>query len=151
MTLSLILDLVVAGLLVVTIAYAIVLNRRIGTLRRDKSELQTLALNFAESTAKAEESIGRLKKTADDLKTRVAEARSLRDDLAFLTDRGGTTADRLEEVVRAARKEAPPTPARGPVIAKRPQAAAEDREGPPVVESDAEQELIRALRSARQN
>ena len=102
MTPSLILDLVVAGLLVVTIAYAALLNRRIGTLRRDKAELQALALNFADSTARAEDSIGRLKKTADELKARVAEARGLRDDLAFLTDRGGSTADRLEELVRAA-------------------------------------------------
>ena len=150
MTLSLILDLVVAGLLVVTIAYAMVLNRRIGTLRRDKSELQALALNFAESTAKAEESIGRLKKTADELKGRVSEARSLRDDLAFLTDRGGSTADRLEVMVRAARKEAPPTPATASKSIKRPPARAEDLDGLPPVESDAEQELIRALQSARQ-
>lgn len=150
MTLSLILDLVVAGLLVVTIAYAVLLNRRIGTLRRDKSELQALALNFAESTARAEDSIGRLKKTADELKGRVSEARSLRDDLAFLTDRGGSTADRLEEVVRAARKEAPTTPANVSKKPARVPESADERDDPPTVESDAEQELIRALQSARQ-
>jgi|GEM_PF-4925041 len=37
---TLIVDSVVAVLLVVTISYAITLNRRLGNLRRDRSELE---------------------------------------------------------------------------------------------------------------
>ena len=48
MTYSLIVDLFVAILLVVTIGYAIVLNRRLGKLRGDKAELEKLATDVPE-------------------------------------------------------------------------------------------------------
>jgi len=42
--LSLMLDILIAVLLVVTIVYAIILNRRLGNLRRDREELEQLAI-----------------------------------------------------------------------------------------------------------
>jgi hypothetical protein len=113
MPFSLALDVLVAVLLVITIGYAMVLNRRLGRLRRDKSELEKLAATFGQATARAEESIGKLKKTADALKGRIDNAQALRDDLAFLIDRGSSAADRREETVRAARKEGDPRPPPG--------------------------------------
>ena len=65
MTFTLALDILVAGLLVVTIAYAVVLNRRLGMLRRDKTELEGLAANFGEATMRAGDSIVKLKTTAE--------------------------------------------------------------------------------------
>ena len=103
MTYSLIVDLFVAILLVVTIGYAIVLNRRLGKLRGDKAELEKLAATFGESTVRAEESIEKLRNTADMLQDRMEKAEALRDDLAFLIDRGGQAADKLEDLVRATR------------------------------------------------
>ena len=44
MPLSLMLDILIAVLLVVTIVYAIILNRRLGNLRRDREELEQLAI-----------------------------------------------------------------------------------------------------------
>ena len=98
MTFSLIVDLFVAGLLVVTIGYAIVLNRRLGKLRGDKAELEKLASTFGESTVRAEDSIEKLRNTVDMLQDRMEKAEALRDDLAFLIDRGGQAADKLEDL-----------------------------------------------------
>jgi len=58
---TLIVDSVVAVLLVVTISYAITLNRRLGNLRRDRSELEKMAASFQQATVRAEDSIGKLK------------------------------------------------------------------------------------------
>lgn len=110
MPVSLILDVLVAILLVIFIAYAMVLNRKLGMLRRDKTELEKLAATFGDSTVRAEDSIRNLKSTADDLQVRIAKAQALADDLAFLIDRGSSSADRLEEAVRVARDTAATLP-----------------------------------------
>jgi uncharacterized protein DUF6468 len=149
---SMVLDIMVAGLLVVTISYAVMLNRRLRTLRQDKSELEKLAIKFADATVRAEESTSRLKKTAEELRNGIDKARSLRDDLKFLIDRGSSTCDRLEDSVRVARKEVPPGPREVPREVQREvqreqprQAAIQEKDS----KSDAERELINALRSAR--
>ena len=102
----LVLDLLTILLLGATITYAVILNKRLGRLREDKAELEGLASTFGQATARAQESIGRLKATADDLQAAIDKADSLRDDLAFLLDRGSSAADRLEQLVRRARDEA---------------------------------------------
>ena len=104
MPLSLILDIVLAVLLIVTIGYAVVLNRRLGALRHNKEELERLARGFVETTSRAESGIGELKSMTDILQERIERAESLRDDLVFLTDRGNTAADRLEGVVVFAKR-----------------------------------------------
>ncbi len=144
MPFSLALDVLVAVLLVITIGYAMVLNRRLGNLRRDKAELERLATTFGKATARAEESIGKLKKTADALRERIDNAQALRDDLAFLIDRGGSAADRLEETVRAARKEGGSRPR--PALKK---AVAAEGNGKIKPKSEAERELLKALQAAR--
>lgn len=167
MPFSLILDILVALLLVVTIAYAVALNRRLGMLRRDKAELEQVALTFGDATRRAEESIARLKATAGGLEGDIAKAQSLRDDLAFLTERGGNAADRLEDLVREARREtgtsapgkpmtaAPKAaPAAKPVnpvepASPAPQADASGEQDLPNPRSEAERELLKALESAR--
>ena len=100
---SLILDMFVAVLLIVMIGYAVTLNKRLGTLRRDKEELQKLALSFGDATVRAEESTVQLRATIDVLQEQIKRAESLREDLVFLVDRGNGTADTLEELVRTAR------------------------------------------------
>ncbi len=96
-------DVVVALLLVVTIGYAIRLNKRLSMLRRDKAELEKLAVTFAESTIRADESLSRLRSTADQMQQQIAAAQGLHDDLVFLLNRGEKAADRLEDAVRVSR------------------------------------------------
>ena len=163
MSIALVIDMIVAVLLVVTIGYAVVLNKRLGNLRRDRSELEKLAVNFHASTTRADESIGRLKVTIDGLQSQLGKAEAMRDDLIFLTDRGSSAADRLEDVVRMSRGEAPLVEDSGEKSKPAPEKAQfvetvdehtqglkanfEDRiDSEPV--SEAEKELLKALRSA---
>ncbi len=103
---SLVLDGVVVVLLVATIGYAVVLNRRIGEMRKWKAEFDRLITTFNQATKRAETGIQSLKSVAiqrgPDLQRSLDKARSLRDDLAYLVERGDTLADRLTESVRSA-------------------------------------------------
>jgi hypothetical protein len=104
-----ILDVVVILLLVPTIVYAIILNRRLTALRRSREELSKVVNSFNEATMRAEAGIPKLKKATTEanhtLKDRVEKAQTLRDDLAFMIERAEELASRLEGAVRAARTE----------------------------------------------
>ena len=156
---SLILDLLVAALLAVTIGFAVVLNKRLGKLRQDKEALEKLATTFGESTLRAEEGVETLKQTTEVLQERLEKAQALKDDLAFLIERGDSTADSLENLIRATRDTAPGGPATWP----EPEAPAVSKEKPdPLtatsgeagfgdddgIKSEAERELLKAIRSA---
>lgn len=160
---TLIIDLAVAVLLMVTIAYAITLNKRLNRLRKDKKDLENLARTFGESTQRAEENLNQLRTVAQALDIQMQRAQTLRDDIAFLADRGGSTADRLEELVREARDglgvvPKPPStsagaqkPRKAPEIETRdaePQGKRNSEGGGIEPRSDAERELLRALRDA---
>lgn len=106
MPLALVMDILVAILLMITIGYAWTLNKRLGHLRRDKGELEKMALNFHNATDRAEQSIAKLNVNVEVLQDSIKKSELLRDDLIFLTDRGAAAADRLEVAVRAARDEA---------------------------------------------
>ena len=101
--LPLLLDLSIAVLLIVTIGFALTLNNRLSVLRKDKEELEKLALNFGDATTRAEKSIGELGASLNVLQERIKRAESLREDLVFLVERGNGTADSLEGLLRTAR------------------------------------------------
>ena len=109
MTTGMILDVVVIVLLVPTIIYAVILNRRLAALRRSREELSKVVNSFNEATMRAEAGIPKLKKATTEanhtLKERVDKAQTLRDDLAFMIERAEELAGRLEGAVRAARAE----------------------------------------------
>jgi len=109
MTTGMILDIVVILLLIPTIIYAIILNRRLTALRRSREELSKVVASFNEATMRAEAGIPKLKKATTEanhtLKDRVEKAQTLRDDLAFMIERAEELAGRLEGAVRAARNE----------------------------------------------
>lgn len=109
MTTGMILDVVVIVLLVPTIIYAVILNRRLAALRRSREELSKVVASFNEATMRAEAGIPKLKKATTEanhtLKERVDKAQTLRDDLAFMIERAEELAGRLEGAVRAARAE----------------------------------------------
>lgn len=113
--LAMILDVAIILLLVPTIIYAVILNRRLTALRNSRDELAKVVGNFNEATMRAEAGIPKLKKATLDangaLQERVEKAHSLRDDLAFMIERAEEMADRLDGSVRAGRvAEASPPP-----------------------------------------
>ncbi len=147
MDLSFALDILVAALLAVTIVFAAVLNRRIGKLRGDWHELEKMAAGFRQATVHAEDSIGKLKISTETLQERIDKAQSLCDDLAFLIDRGGATADRIESEVRATRNHRDAPGAKPFSPAAKPRANGNRADGLP--QSEAERDLLNALRSER--
>jgi hypothetical protein len=144
---SLLLDGLVAVLLVATIAYAALLNRRFGTLREGKEELREIVNSFDAAMTRIETGLGKLKQvgnpTSGELKELVAEARTLRDELSFLLDRGGALASRLEKSTKARSRNANGRPRPAPEGGYRP------RQGAGSEASEAAQELLAALRSTR--
>jgi cell division septum initiation protein DivIVA len=104
-----ILDLLVSVLLIATIGYAVRLNARLTQLRKNRDDMAKIIVSFNEATVRAESSIPKLRKAAEDagqaLQERVEKAQSLRDDLAFMIERADTMANRLESGVRSARGE----------------------------------------------
>ncbi|WP_343870285.1 DUF6468 domain-containing protein, partial [Caenispirillum bisanense] len=121
MDLKLILDIVVVLLLIPTIVFAVILNNRLGVLRKNRDELARLIAHFNEATVRAESGIPRLRKAAEDagkgLQDRVERANALRDDLAFLCERADETAAKLEQTLRHARNEMKIAPAAAPAAA----------------------------------
>ncbi|OEJ68716.1 DUF6468 domain-containing protein [Magnetovibrio blakemorei] len=103
MQIAFILNVIIALLLVLTIIYAVRLNQRLAQLRNDKNELQELAKIFAEATDKAHDSIRELKGSSDALQAEVDKAEVLRDDLAYLVERGSRAADQMVSAGRPAK------------------------------------------------
>ena len=137
-----ILELGLSGLLIATLFHALRLERALGVLKSDRTALESLVAGFNASTTQAETSISRLRQAAEgagrDIAQRVDAGTALKDDLAFLTERGDRLADRLETLVRQARPQATFVPA-----------MAEAEDGEPRVRSQAERDLLTALRLAR--
>ncbi|MBI1778639.1 MAG: hypothetical protein HYR63_25135 [Proteobacteria bacterium] len=99
MPIALILDGLVAVLLVATIVYAWLLNRRLGGLRAHRDELQTTINQFTEATKRAEVSIQTLRAIAEQsakaLQGPVDRAQALRDELSFMIGRADDLAGRI--------------------------------------------------------
>lgn len=113
--LSLLVDLVIAGLLVATIVYAVQLNRRIGLLRDGKEELEKLLAGFAEATGRAQSSVDGMRRaageTGQELQSLVAKAQELRDELKFIMETAEGVANRLEQAGSSAARQAAPAAA----------------------------------------
>ena len=131
------LEIVLVVLLGATLFQAIRLERALGVLKRDKASLESLVVGFNTSTHQAESGIQRLRAAADgagrQIESQLAKSVSLKDDLAFLTERGDRLADRLDTLVRSAR----------PLAETRLETDA------PKGASQAEKNLLQALRLAR--
>ena len=163
---SILFDGLLAALLATTIVYAAILNRKLKQLREGEGEMKRLLAEFNTSSAQAEASLGQLKALASQaqagrgafggrdgaldlpaLRQQMDRGQALKDDLAFLVDRGEAIADRLVTTISQAREAARPNV---PVnlsavpVTPTPSAAAKPR-----ASSVAERELLKALRAAR--
>ncbi|MBC7801405.1 MAG: hypothetical protein H7Z10_12350, partial [Gemmatimonadaceae bacterium] len=101
------LELLLVGLLGLTLVHAIRLERALGALRRDRTALGEAVAGFDSSTRQAEAGLDKLHRSTQEAAEQVARkiegAALLKDDLAFLADRGEQLADRLEQLIRAGR------------------------------------------------
>lgn len=97
---NLLLNLLIIGLLMTTITYCWMLNRRIKIIQDSKSELSQLLQYFDESTTRASESIIALqsasKKIGENIQARIEKANFLMEDLAFMVEKGNRLANQLE-------------------------------------------------------
>ncbi|WP_339780099.1 DUF6468 domain-containing protein [uncultured Thalassospira sp.] len=105
------LDLLMIVLLVATIVYALMLNRRLAAFRRNREDMEQFLSAFHAATERAEILIQSLKEMAsqsgDALREDIERASGLHEDLSFMVDRGDAIANRLEKAasgVNAARK-----------------------------------------------
>jgi chromosome segregation ATPase len=143
------LELVLVVLLGATLFQAIKLERALGMLQRDRASLEALVVGFNASTHQAESGIQRLREAADgagrQIEAQLSKSVSLKDDLAFLTERGDRLADRLDILVRAARPLAQDRADERPQTAK----GAGSEAIIPKATSQVERDLLQALRMAR--
>lgn len=97
---SLLLNFLIVVLLMATISYCWVLNKRIKILQDGRNELASLLNHFDESTTKASETILALqsasKKIGENIQAKIDKVNYLIDDLAFMVEKGNHLADKLE-------------------------------------------------------
>jgi len=116
MEFALILDVMISVLLVVTIVYAVVLNRRLKSLRAGEAEMRSAIERFNASAELAEANLARIKDVATSetpsstfaggnkpLEPLVAEARHLAADLNLLIERGESVISRTQTAAPSAR------------------------------------------------
>lgn len=105
MSIELFINIVVICLLVPTIVFAIILNKRLEVLRNSRADLGRLIEAFNDATTRAESGIPRLKQAADSagglLREQIQKAQTLRDDMAFMIERADTIVQRLENSMRS--------------------------------------------------
>lgn len=134
-------QLAVATLLTGTILVGLRLERALRTVRGDREALAGCATELDEASRRAQAASVALRRDAEESRTAMqagaAAAEPVRDDLRYLLQRAEAVADRLEELVRAARGLGA---SGGPVLAAVPGPAPSRP-----AESRAERELLAAL------
>lgn len=104
---TMILDVLLAGLLVATIVFCGKLNRRVRVLQDSKSDLATLITQFNQTTERASDTIEELKSTSkkivEQMQVKINKANYLADDLNFMIEKGEKIAGNLEGEISAAR------------------------------------------------
>ena len=146
------LEIALVGLLAATLFHALRLERALGVLKRDRAVLEDLVTGFNASTRQAEAGIDRLRDAAEGAGRQIARqieaASGLKDDLVFLTERGERLADRIDALVRSGRPLAV-EPARAMAAQPVGLPGADTEPAEARVRSQAERDLIKALRLAR--
>ncbi len=98
---GLVLEALVAVLLMVTIVYCIILDRRIRSFKAEQINLAGLVTQLSSATTNAEVAVAGLKTTAeeadDELDGKLKKARSLSEELAFMVETGTNLAGKLAD------------------------------------------------------
>jgi hypothetical protein len=140
-TVDWVLEVLLIGLLALTLLHALRLERALAVLRRDQGALGDAVAGFDQSARAAEQGIGKLNsltgEAAKQVSRKIEQASALKDDLTFLAERGAHLADRLEAAVRAGR------------AMEGMRAAPSGTDAAPRPRSTAERDLLQALRGTR--
>lgn len=136
------LDVILVLLLAATLFHAVRLERALAVLKRDRVALQEVIAGFEAGTRQAELGIARLHEAAESagqqISRQIETAAPLKDDLILLIDRGSRLADRIDALIHAGRTATAAPPRR---------AATHDEH--PRMRSQAERDLLKALRGGR--
>ena len=104
---GLILESLVAVLLIVTIGYCFILNRRLAMLRDGQNELNDVVRALNDAADKARASVEQLRRNslsiAEDLSEKTRAGRALADELGVIVESGNGLADRLAAGLTAGR------------------------------------------------
>lgn len=107
MTAGLILESLVAVLLMVTIGYCFILNRRLAALRHGQNQMHATVLNLDKATEKARSSVEQMRVSSmsisDDLSQKLKAGRAIADELGMIVESGNSLADRLSGAVTTSR------------------------------------------------
>jgi len=98
-SISMMIELVVGGLLIATIAYCFVLDRRLRMLRDGEGELRKIVVALDKATTRAQGAVTDLRVSCDglsrDMERDFKKARALADELALMVEAGDHIAERL--------------------------------------------------------
>lgn len=112
---GLVLDSLIVILLLATIVYAAILNKKLNRLRHNRVELEKATRTFAEAAYKADQNLIGLKQLVEGsgggLQARIDRAQGLRDELNFLIETAEALAVRLEGASETGRRAVGPRPA----------------------------------------
>ncbi|MGO1117842.1 DUF6468 domain-containing protein [Rhodovibrionaceae bacterium A322] len=114
MSWTLLIDGILAALLLITIAYATVLNGKLTALRSAKDEMEAMIKEFAAAADQADHGVSELKQRAlasgSELENQVKQAneqlekaRVLTDELSFLVEKGESLAGRMDQGISDSR------------------------------------------------
>lgn len=113
--LGLIIELMVVGLLVVTIGYCVMLDRRLRAVRADEAVMRKTVVELSAATERAERAIDSLKSTLGDCDRTLAErlrvAERYAADLEDQIKSGDDILGRISRIVSSNANPAQPTPA----------------------------------------
>ncbi len=149
MTTEIALDLLLIILLVTTIGYCVVLNRRLTRLRDGQSEFKALVDTLTAATDKAQRSLTELRELTEvgsaELSKNIAAGREVADELSMITETGNALAGRLEARLTGGQ----PAPSSEPKKAGGPAAEKRTKDKAPEAKSETEKELLSMLRNVR--
>jgi len=117
MNISLIVEIVLSVLLTATLAYCMLLERRLSALRKGQDGLKDTIVHLNDAIVSAGSSMRMLKSAAagaaEALDERIARGRGLADELSLLTASGERIAERLEKGASAPRVAPEPAKVQG--------------------------------------
>lgn len=155
--LSIILDVIMIGLLITGIAYAVKLHRQLLALRASRGEMERFVAEFSQTVQRAEAGIKGLKLAAreggDDLEKQIDKAQQIKDELQFLVQSADQIATRLSDTAASAARAMMPESVRAQPAPQPAKPAAKPADKKPAdkkaettaASSRAEAELLQAL------
>jgi len=148
------LDVLTVLLLIATICYAVLLNRKLNRLRDNKGEMEAVIARFIEATDHARAGLEGLRdhasESGESLQKGLTQSSGRIEELAFLIERAESASKRLDESISTARASHAPTEAAKPSVPLRPVTPAESgQQAPNGGPAPEEASLLKSLQGMR--